>query len=81
MSRRPDYCPIGNEPCQSLCETPCGTKAHKPLTPKQIKAAIDADPSALQQGTLTAFCRGVRFAERSHGITATGTAPSGGEGA
>lgn len=21
---RPDYCPIGGEPCQSLCETPCG---------------------------------------------------------
>ena len=20
---RPDYCPIGNEPCQSLCDTPC----------------------------------------------------------
>ena len=21
---RPDYCPIGGEPCQSLCDTPCG---------------------------------------------------------
>jgi len=20
---RPDYCPVGNEPCQSLCDTPC----------------------------------------------------------
>ena len=20
---RPDYCPIGNEPCQSLCDEPC----------------------------------------------------------
>ena len=20
---RPDYCPIGNEPCQSLCDKPC----------------------------------------------------------
>ena len=20
---RPDYCPIGNQPCQSLCDTPC----------------------------------------------------------
>ena len=20
---RPDYCPVGNEPCQSLCGTPC----------------------------------------------------------
>lgn len=77
MSSRPDYCPIGNEPCQSLCETPCGTR--KPLTAKAIKVAIDADPSALQQGTLTAFCRGVRFAERSHGITPSGTARDSGE--
>ena len=22
---RPDYCPIGGEPCQSVCATPCGT--------------------------------------------------------
>jgi hypothetical protein len=21
---RPDYCPRGNEPCQALCDTPCG---------------------------------------------------------
>ena len=21
---RPDYCPIGGEPCQSLCDVPCG---------------------------------------------------------
>lgn len=20
---RPDYCPIGNEPCQSMCDRPC----------------------------------------------------------
>lgn len=20
---RPDYCPVGNEPCQSLCDEPC----------------------------------------------------------
>lgn len=24
---RPDYCPIGGEPCQSLCATPCTTNA------------------------------------------------------
>lgn len=23
---RADYCPIANEPCQSLCETPCDRK-------------------------------------------------------
>lgn len=22
---RADYCPLGGEPCQSLCETPCTT--------------------------------------------------------
>lgn len=37
MSRRPDYCPIGNEPCQNLCETPCGTR--KTMTEEQIEAA------------------------------------------
>lgn len=23
---RPDYCPVGNEPCQSMCDKPCATK-------------------------------------------------------
>lgn len=23
--QRPDYCPTSGEPCQSMCETPCGT--------------------------------------------------------
>ena len=36
---RPDYCPIGNEPCQSLCDEPCSTTPkRKPLTDKQILA-------------------------------------------
>ena len=35
---RSDYCPIWNEPCQSLCETPCGTR--KPLTPEQVDEII-----------------------------------------
>lgn len=39
-----------------------------PLTPAQIKHAIDRDPDALRHGQLTAFCQGVRFAEKSHGI-------------
>lgn len=35
---RPDYCPIGNEPCQSLCHTPCTVPPkRKPLTDEQIK--------------------------------------------
>jgi hypothetical protein len=36
---RPDYCPIGNQPCQSLCDTPCTVPPkRKPLTDKQILA-------------------------------------------
>lgn len=23
---RPDHCPIGGEPCQSLCDTPCAAQ-------------------------------------------------------
>lgn len=23
---RPDYCPVGEEPCQSLCDEPCSTQ-------------------------------------------------------
>jgi hypothetical protein len=36
---RPDYCPIGGQPCQSLCDTPCTTpQQRKPLTDAQILA-------------------------------------------
>ena len=24
---RPDYCPVGDEPCQSMCDAPCRTEA------------------------------------------------------
>ena len=24
---RPDYCPMANEPCQSLCDEPCSTQS------------------------------------------------------
>lgn len=37
---RPDYCPIGNEPCQSLCDEPCTRKPQRTwvsLTDEQIK--------------------------------------------
>jgi len=34
---RPDYCPIGGEPCQSLCNEPCTrTPQRKPLTDEEI---------------------------------------------
>ena len=35
---RPDYCPVGNEPCQSLCDEPCSTQIKKALAqPEQIE--------------------------------------------
>lgn len=37
---RPDYCPVGNEPCQSLCDTPCTILPKRPwvgLTDEDIK--------------------------------------------
>lgn len=27
---RPSHCPAGGEPCQSMCETPCGTAPPRP---------------------------------------------------
>ena len=39
---RPDYCPVGNEPCQSLCDEPCSTTPkRKPLT-NEDKAILEA---------------------------------------
>lgn len=38
---RPDYCPVGGEPCQSLCETPC-SNTRKRLTKKQRATLIEA---------------------------------------
>lgn len=26
---RPDYCPVGNEPCQSMCDEPCSWSGSK----------------------------------------------------
>lgn len=26
---RPDYCPVGNEPCQSMCDEPCSWQGSK----------------------------------------------------
>lgn len=39
MSARPGYCPIGGEPCQSMCDTPCGKP--KKLTHEQIDKIIN----------------------------------------
>lgn len=37
MTTRPGYCPIGGEPCQSLCEVPC--RSGNLLTDAQISSA------------------------------------------
>lgn len=38
---RADYCPISNEPCQSLCEIPCSRTLVRELT-NALAAAVDA---------------------------------------
>lgn len=39
---RADYCPLGNEPCQSLCDQPCGKV--KPMGQKRndLQSLVDA---------------------------------------
>lgn len=32
---RPDYCPISEDPCQLMCDEPCGTSTVKPLGQKR----------------------------------------------
>lgn len=75
MTRRADYCPVGNEPCQSLCETPCSTR--KPLTVEQIKACEREATAPFRTGEVWQphQVRFVRAIERAHGI-----APAGGIG-
>lgn len=73
MSRRPDYCPIGNEPCQSLCDTPCGTTTAKPLTLSQIVLAVRNAQIAYALDKFSSFeVALVRKVEAAHGI---GNAP------
>ena len=57
---RPDYCPLANEPCQSLCEAPCGKM--KPMTQQQAADIF----KAWRSGPL--WLHMVRETERHHGI-------------
>lgn len=44
---RPDYCPIGGEPCQSLCDEPCGSmRSDRDVTQavERLKAKLASDP-------------------------------------
>lgn len=41
---RPDYCPVSNEPCQSLCDTPCSKTMQRQwvgLTKEEFNDAIN----------------------------------------
>ena len=52
---RPDYCPIANEPCQSLCDTPCSVQKLEVrrkwvgLTDEEIDACWDGPLSDYQR--------------------------------
>ena len=63
---RPDYCPIGGEPCQSLCDTPC--KKHKRISNFEAADAFVTEPFV--DDVFAAYQQGIRFAERYHGIAA-----------
>lgn len=43
---RPDYCPIGEEPCQSLCDTPCSTAAERRIVDDAFRAGRAAEREA-----------------------------------
>lgn len=64
---RPDHCPLGDVPCQSMCETPC--KSRKPLTRSQInKASGDAQIAFCLDKQPTYEVALAREVERLHGI-------------
>lgn len=67
MINRQDYCPIGGEPCQSMCEQKCTVR--KPLTDEQLAQIIASiAKGAYRQPILFAVALG-RAIERAHGIT------------
>jgi len=37
---RSDYCPIANEPCQSLCDTPCSTQQRYTTDAMKVRQAV-----------------------------------------
>lgn len=64
MSHRQDYCPVGNVPCQSMCDTPC--KSRKPIS--NFDAADEFMREPHTDDVFAAYQQGIRFAERNHGI-------------
>lgn len=64
---RPDYCPISNEPCQSLCDTPCKVIKRKPISEFEAADSFTTEPHT--DDVFAAYQQGIRFAERHHEIT------------
>lgn len=48
---KPDYCPIGGEPCQSLCADPCRTtkRARSHVCPVCAASMVESDEALLRQ--------------------------------
>lgn len=66
---RPDYCPIGGEPCQSVCATPCSVTKRTKLTDAEIERIADSvpiDEIGVQESTW--HIRLARAIEKAHGI-------------
>ncbi len=62
---RPDHCPIGGEPCQSLCDTPCGAPAVTDAEVDQhLDAVLKASGSALRYYTTQKTLDDMRAAMR-----------------
>lgn len=60
---RPDYCPLAGEPCQSMCEVPCGQGSSvKPmrqaLRPRLVDGGFNAGtpPDSLDAAWLLMHC-------------------------
>ena len=48
---RPDYCPIGGQPCQSMCVEPCSTKKRRItyVCPVCASSMLESDEALLRQ--------------------------------
>lgn len=67
---RPDYCPIGGEPCQSVCATPCKITRRTRLTEAEIERIADSVPiDEMDVHAPTWHIRLARAIEAAHGIT------------
>lgn len=66
---RPDYCPIGNQPCQSLCDTPC-TAQFFVYRAKEALAQPAQEPVAYDKTEMNGFVQDLydkKMQEGKHG--------------